>query len=56
MMTAENRLVVNEIESIEAMYSNSPTDDQRVLQFLITYWSDFLDESIHSVTELRKKL
>ena len=56
MMTAENRLVVNEIESIEACYSNSERDNQRVLQFLITYWSDFLDESIHLVTELRKKL
>jgi len=38
MVTADGRMVVNEIESLEAMYSGSVKDDERVISFLTDYW------------------
>lgn len=43
MCTSDGRLVVNEIESIEAMFAGTVADDLRVTTFLTDYWFEKLD-------------
>lgn len=42
------RMVVNEIESLEAEYSNSEVDDGRVLGFMLKYWFKQLVSAVYS--------
>jgi len=42
------RMVVNEIESLEAEYSNSEVDNGRVLGFMLKYWFKQLVSAVYS--------
>jgi len=41
------RMVINEIESLEAEYSYSETDDGRVVAFMTNYWFEQLKSAVY---------